>query len=197
MRPLLLKIFLFVCVLASASSLGLGVQANMGYVSITDPAVPGNSISGGLGMDVGFLTPYLLDIIIGVSAGAVNDRMAVLSTYTLHYTAMLTRNFAIFTGLGLGLDAVWGVRFDQEKRNPYEVNHSGLITRALFPLGIKFFIDAPFECFAEVVFGIGMYQSWTKRYMTQIPSPSAISQDEYQRSFYWDVCGRVGLRYWY
>lgn len=197
MRHVLLKLFFVFFVLSQSFSLGLGFHADAGYASVSNPTIPGSNSVGSLGIDIGFLTPYFLDVIVSISAGTINDRIALMTTYTLHYTGMLTNNVGVFVGIGLGIDSAWGLRFDQYKRDPLEANQAALITRALFPLGVKYFLTVGLELYAEVAFGVGMYQSWTQRYTTPTPSPQHISADVYERSFYWDVYGRVGLRWWY
>ncbi len=196
MRLVFLRI-LFICgVLFSAHSLGFGFHADMGYTGISKSQVPGNDLSISMGIDIGMLTPYFIDAVVTVGVGSINDRIAIISAFTAHYTAMLSKIFGIYTGLGFGLDAIWGARFSIF-RDPFEVNHTGIVTKAIIPLGVKFFMKTSFEFYAEVNVGLGAYQGWTKYYTSDIPSINAISGDIYRRNFYWDIHGRFGMRYWY
>ena len=196
MRSTLLKILFFCGVLFSAHSLGFGFHADAGYAGSPESRVPGDDLAMSMGIDIGFLTPYFIDAVLTLGIGSINDRMAFVSAFTAHYTAMLTKVLGVYTGLGFGLDALWGARFSIH-RDPFEVNHTGVITKAIFPLGVKFFLRTSFEFYGEINVGVGLYQGWTRYYTSATPSANSVSGDIYRRNFYWDVHGRFGMRYWY
>ncbi|MGL4524948.1 MAG: hypothetical protein ACRCVN_05455 [Spirochaetia bacterium] len=197
MKTHTLLIFLLCTVVSMRiSAIGLGGYLGAGYISPDQNREPGNSLTLGAGIEVGFLTPYLLDAIVSIGMGSLNDRTAFLTSYILHYTHMVANQVGIYVGAGLGIDAIFGSRFS-EKRDPTEADLHGVLVSGIFPVGVKFFTKVSLEIYAEARFHIGRYYTWAKYYTTAIPDPSMIGNKVSSESFYWGVGGRMGLRYWY